>query len=167
MTEKQTTLIQTEVPLALLTQAQDLVAAGWFRNVDELVLDALRRFLESHRAELMEKFIHHHDQTRPPVIANRYAVGCHGGLRQRRPGGSGRGRGHRRAAAGHARPNAYPSAHGHAATHRNSPAHRYHCTYRGTNNDLPANSHRNVKGDAAAIGDATASRDVGANRDGG
>ena len=58
MTEKQTALLQTEVPLALLAQAQDLVAAGWFRNVDELVLDALRRFLESHRAELMEEFIH-------------------------------------------------------------------------------------------------------------
>ena len=34
-----------------------LVEAGWFRDVDELVLDALRRFIESHRGELIERFI--------------------------------------------------------------------------------------------------------------
>ena len=55
--EAKTTTIQTEIPNGLLTQAQDLVAAGWFRNLDELMLDALRRFLESHRDELMEEFI--------------------------------------------------------------------------------------------------------------
>jgi Arc/MetJ-type ribon-helix-helix transcriptional regulator len=36
---------------------QTLVEAGWFRNLDELMLDALRRFVESHRGELMERFI--------------------------------------------------------------------------------------------------------------
>ena len=55
--ETQTTLIQTEVPVGLLVQAEDLIEAGWFRSLDELILDALRRFLESHRAELMEEFI--------------------------------------------------------------------------------------------------------------
>ena len=55
--EAKTTTIQPEIPNGLLTQAQDLVAAGWFRNLDELMLDALRRFLESHRDELMEEFI--------------------------------------------------------------------------------------------------------------
>lgn len=55
--ELQTKTIQTEIPIGLLTQAQDLVEAGWFRNLDDLVLDALRRFLESHRGELMEEFI--------------------------------------------------------------------------------------------------------------
>ena len=48
--ETQTTLIQTEVPVGLLVQAEDLIEAGWFRSLDELILDALRRFLESHRA---------------------------------------------------------------------------------------------------------------------
>ena len=57
MGETQTTIIQTEVPIGLLTEAQKLVEAGWFRSLDELVLDALRRFLEAHRAELMEVFI--------------------------------------------------------------------------------------------------------------
>lgn len=55
--ELQTQLIQTEVPVGLLNQAQHLVEAGWFRDLDELVLDALRRFLESHHGELMEEFI--------------------------------------------------------------------------------------------------------------
>jgi hypothetical protein len=34
-----------------------LVDSGWFRDLDELVSDALRRFVESHRAELMERSI--------------------------------------------------------------------------------------------------------------
>jgi hypothetical protein len=55
--ELQTQVVQTEVPVGLLNQAQDLIEAGWFRNLDELFLDALRRFLESHRGELMEEFI--------------------------------------------------------------------------------------------------------------
>lgn len=33
------------------------MAASWFRNLDDLMLDALRRFLQSHRGELMEEFI--------------------------------------------------------------------------------------------------------------
>jgi Arc/MetJ-type ribon-helix-helix transcriptional regulator len=57
MSAIQKTLIQTEVPNGLLTEAQKLVDAGWFRSLDEIVIDALRRFLESHRAELMEEFI--------------------------------------------------------------------------------------------------------------
>ena len=56
--EAKTTIIQTEIPDGLLNQAQGLISAGWFRNLDELMLDALRRFLESHRNELMEEFIH-------------------------------------------------------------------------------------------------------------
>ena len=57
MIESQTTTIHTEVPVSLATQAQKLVEAGWFRNLDELLQDALRRFLESHREDLMEEFI--------------------------------------------------------------------------------------------------------------
>ena len=56
--EAKTNIVRTEIPDGLLVQAQDLVAAGWFRNLDDLMLDALRRFLESHRHELMEEFIH-------------------------------------------------------------------------------------------------------------
>ena len=57
MSASPTTTVQTEVPRGLLKQAQDLVDAGWFRSIDEVMLDALRRFLEAHREELMEDFI--------------------------------------------------------------------------------------------------------------
>ena len=57
MNEIQTTTLKTNVPVSLATQAQKLVEAGWFLDMDELVLDALRRFLESHREDLMEEFI--------------------------------------------------------------------------------------------------------------
>ena len=58
MSKGQTTVIQTEIPKNLVTQAQKLVDAGWFRDIDDLFLDALRRFIESHRENLMEEFIH-------------------------------------------------------------------------------------------------------------
>ena len=57
MSDAETTLIQTKVPSGLISQAEKLVEAGWFRNLDEVVLDALRRFLESHREELIEEFV--------------------------------------------------------------------------------------------------------------
>ena len=57
MGSKETTLVQTEVPAGLVSQAKKLVESGWFKNLDEVFLDALRRYLESHREELMEEFI--------------------------------------------------------------------------------------------------------------
>ena len=57
MGDTQMATIQTDVPIRLLTEMQMLVEAGWFRDLDDLMLDALRRFVESHRAELMERFI--------------------------------------------------------------------------------------------------------------
>ncbi len=53
----QTKTVQTEIPISLIAQAQSLVDAGWFLSLDELLQDALRRFVESHREELMEEFI--------------------------------------------------------------------------------------------------------------
>ncbi len=57
MGEAQTVTIQTDVPVRLLSEMHALVEAGWFRDVDELMLSALRRFVESHRDEMMERFI--------------------------------------------------------------------------------------------------------------
>jgi Arc/MetJ-type ribon-helix-helix transcriptional regulator len=57
MDKAQTEIIQTEIPVALLAQVEDLVNQGWFRSIDDVLLDALRRYLESHRADLMEAFI--------------------------------------------------------------------------------------------------------------
>jgi hypothetical protein len=56
--EMQTATIQTDVPVRLLGQMQALIEAGWFRDLNELTLNALRRFVESHRAESMERFIY-------------------------------------------------------------------------------------------------------------
>lgn len=57
MGEAQTAKVQTEVPVGLLTEMHTLVEAGWFRDLDELIVSASRRFVESHRGELMERFI--------------------------------------------------------------------------------------------------------------
>lgn len=57
MSKTPTTTMQTEVPVNLMTQAQQLVEAGWFGSLDELCTVALRRFLESHGENLMEAFI--------------------------------------------------------------------------------------------------------------
>ena len=57
MAEIQTATVQADVPVRLFTEMRMLVEAGWFRDLDELMSDALRRFVESHRAELIERFI--------------------------------------------------------------------------------------------------------------
>jgi Arc/MetJ-type ribon-helix-helix transcriptional regulator len=57
MEKGQTATVQTDIPVRLFDEMQILVEAGWFRDVDEVMLDALRRFLNSHRNELMERFV--------------------------------------------------------------------------------------------------------------
>jgi hypothetical protein len=47
----------TEIPDQLWQQAQALVQQGWADNLEEIVTDALRRYLESHQAVLTETFI--------------------------------------------------------------------------------------------------------------
>ena len=55
--EPQTTVVQAKVPARLVAEVQALVEKGWFGSLDEVMGDALRRFLESHRIELMEQFV--------------------------------------------------------------------------------------------------------------
>jgi Arc/MetJ-type ribon-helix-helix transcriptional regulator len=57
MEKGRTATVQTDIPVRLFDEMQILVEAGWFRDVDEVMLDALRRFLNSHRNELMERFV--------------------------------------------------------------------------------------------------------------
>lgn len=58
MTSKAGTVtLQTQVPSRLFQELQALVDAGWSRDIDEIVLDALRRYAESHRESLMAQFI--------------------------------------------------------------------------------------------------------------
>lgn len=53
-TKPQHTTLQTELPPRLLAEMQSLVDAGWFRSLDEVILDALRRFVDSHREDLLQ-----------------------------------------------------------------------------------------------------------------
>jgi hypothetical protein len=55
--EIMTTSIHTELPDRLVAQAQTLVHDGWAADFDELLADALARYLESHTAELSEAFL--------------------------------------------------------------------------------------------------------------
>jgi Arc/MetJ-type ribon-helix-helix transcriptional regulator len=52
-----TTTVAAEIPIRLFGEMRSLVDTGWFRDLDELILEALRRYVESHRAELMEDFV--------------------------------------------------------------------------------------------------------------
>jgi hypothetical protein len=51
------TSIQTELPDELVAQAMAFVDEGWAGDLDELLAEALRRFLESHSSQLTEAFI--------------------------------------------------------------------------------------------------------------
>jgi len=55
--EMETTTVQTELPIRLLAQMQSLVNDGWFQDINDLIVDALRRFLETRRPELMERYL--------------------------------------------------------------------------------------------------------------
>ena len=57
MKKEKTTSVQTEIPDSLLSQAQVLVAAGQFLSLEELIEEALRRFLESHQDTIIEEFV--------------------------------------------------------------------------------------------------------------
>jgi len=49
--------IQTEVPEQLYKNIIALIKEGWFRDEKEVFSEAIRRFVESHRPELMEKYV--------------------------------------------------------------------------------------------------------------
>jgi Arc/MetJ-type ribon-helix-helix transcriptional regulator len=49
--------ISTEVPEQLYKKAEALVKEGWFRDEKDIFYVAIRRFLDSHQSELMEKFV--------------------------------------------------------------------------------------------------------------
>jgi Arc/MetJ-type ribon-helix-helix transcriptional regulator len=49
--------IHAKVPDRLYCEMERLVKQGWFRSHEDVIDQALRRFIESHRPELMENFI--------------------------------------------------------------------------------------------------------------
>ncbi len=50
-------ILQAELPDKLYEQIKLLIDAGWFQDEKSVITEALRRFLEAHKPELMEKFI--------------------------------------------------------------------------------------------------------------
>ena len=51
------TTIHAQIPEQLLQQAQTLIRDGWVSDLDALVAEALRRYIESHQSQLTESFI--------------------------------------------------------------------------------------------------------------
>lgn len=51
------TVIQAELPPELTARARSFVEEGWASDFNELLAEALRRFLESHSAQLAESFV--------------------------------------------------------------------------------------------------------------
>jgi Arc/MetJ-type ribon-helix-helix transcriptional regulator len=50
-------LIETEIPDQLDREIDALVEQGWFKSREQVLREAVRRFLDCHRAELMERFV--------------------------------------------------------------------------------------------------------------
>lgn len=51
------TTIQAELPSELINRARAFVGEGWVGDLDELLAEALRGYLESHSSELTESFL--------------------------------------------------------------------------------------------------------------
>ena len=57
MTTSPTTTVQVRLPSRLLEDMQALVRDGSFRDLDDLFLEALRRYLDARPPELSERFM--------------------------------------------------------------------------------------------------------------
>jgi hypothetical protein len=51
------TVIQAKVPDQLALQAQRMIERGWALDIDTIVTESLRRYLESHEETLTEQFV--------------------------------------------------------------------------------------------------------------
>ena len=51
------TTIKAQIPAELIKQARGLVKDGWASDLNALVSDALRRYIESHQTQLSESFV--------------------------------------------------------------------------------------------------------------
>lgn len=54
---KTSTTVKAEFPERVLGEMEALVRAGWFHDLNDLMIEAVRRLLDTHRPELMERFI--------------------------------------------------------------------------------------------------------------
>lgn len=56
MATQETTTVQARLPARLLDEARALVEEGWYRDLDDLLADALRRYVDARRPEMLERF---------------------------------------------------------------------------------------------------------------
>jgi hypothetical protein len=49
--------VQARFPERLLDEANALVRQGWFEDLDSVLQEALRRYLDAHRSELLDRFV--------------------------------------------------------------------------------------------------------------
>lgn len=50
-------MVQAEIPNQIWQQAQNFVQQGWASDLQDVINEALRRYLESHQDVLTESFI--------------------------------------------------------------------------------------------------------------
>ena len=50
-------VIQAKLPPELMARALSFVEEGWASNLDELLVESLRRVLESHSSRMTESFV--------------------------------------------------------------------------------------------------------------
>ena len=53
----ESTTVEAALPTRLVAQIESPIAQGWFSDMDDLIADAVRRFLETHTLELTEHYI--------------------------------------------------------------------------------------------------------------
>lgn len=51
------TAVQARLPERLLHEANALVKEGWFEDLDSVLQEALRRYLDAHRSDLLDRFV--------------------------------------------------------------------------------------------------------------
>ena len=49
--------VQARFPERLLDEAKALVQEGWFEDLDSVLQEALRRYLDAHRSEMLDRFV--------------------------------------------------------------------------------------------------------------
>jgi Arc/MetJ-type ribon-helix-helix transcriptional regulator len=49
--------VEARFSARLLDEAKALVKDGWFEDLDSVLQEALRRYLDAHRSELLDRFV--------------------------------------------------------------------------------------------------------------
>jgi Arc/MetJ-type ribon-helix-helix transcriptional regulator len=56
--ETTTVTLETHLPANLHQEVERLVDVGWYNDTNDVLLEALRRFLNTHRVDVLERHVH-------------------------------------------------------------------------------------------------------------